>query len=178
MRARLKSRGDWDLGVFDAKTQALLAGSAAFRGNEVAEGFVTKGQRLLVQACRFAAARRRGVGVRSSPRRASRRSGRRRSSTSPRPTRADKRRLQTLGLDLTENGDADSIEVVLYGDAGRRRSCSKAKFRYTVRDRRPRQARQADRRADRRYAARAAQAGSALPSGAPTTATWPTTSSS
>ncbi|HYN50399.1 MAG TPA: hypothetical protein VES62_05690, partial [Thermoleophilaceae bacterium] len=53
LRVRLKSRGDWDLGVFDAKTKRYVAGSAAFRGNELAEGFVTKGQRLLVQACRF-----------------------------------------------------------------------------------------------------------------------------
>ena len=54
VRARLQSRGDWDVAVFDAKTKRVVAGSAAFRGNEVAEGFVRKGQRLLVQACRFA----------------------------------------------------------------------------------------------------------------------------
>ncbi len=37
------------------------------------------------------------------------------------PTRADKNRLQGLGLDLTESGDAESVEVVLVtGDAGRR----------------------------------------------------------
>ncbi len=81
VRARLQSRGDWDVAVFDAKTKRVVAGSAAFRGNEVAEGFVRKGQRLLVQACRFAghASRRAHVGL--VPRRAGRgiRSARRRS---------------------------------------------------------------------------------------------------
>jgi hypothetical protein len=81
------------------------------------------------------------------------------------PTRADKRRLQTLGLDLTESGDANSIEVLLYGLQDVQK-LQKAKFHYTVRvadlDKRV----QANRRADRRYAASVAQAGgSALPSG-------------
>ena len=53
VRARLASRGDWDVAVFDARTKRLVAASAAFRGNELAEGFVRKGERLLVQACRF-----------------------------------------------------------------------------------------------------------------------------
>ena len=38
VRARLKSRGDWDVGVFDARTKRTVAGSAGFRGNELAEG--------------------------------------------------------------------------------------------------------------------------------------------
>ena len=121
VRARLKSRGDWDVGVFDAKTKRYVAGSAGFRGNELAEGFVTKGQRLLVQACRFRGKRSSAARVGELPRPL-----RRRASAAPSqvvdvstPTRADKRRLQTLGLDLTEHGDADSIEVVLYGERGR-----------------------------------------------------------
>ena len=35
-------------------------------------------------------------------------------------TRADKERLQTLGLDLTEHGGAKSLEVVLHGRADAR----------------------------------------------------------
>src|SRR5215211_3446007 len=50
--ARLKSRGDWDIAIFGAKGR-LVAGSASFGGNELAEGFVRKGERLTVQACRF-----------------------------------------------------------------------------------------------------------------------------
>ena len=50
--ARLKSRGDWDVAIFGAKGR-LVAGSASYGGNELAEGFVRKGERLTIQACRF-----------------------------------------------------------------------------------------------------------------------------
>ena len=53
IQARLRGRGDWDLGVFDRRTRRMVAGSAGFRTNELAEGFVRRGQRLLVQACRY-----------------------------------------------------------------------------------------------------------------------------
>ena len=49
---RLSSRGDWDVAVFGRRGR-LVAGSASFGGNELAEGFVRKGERLTVQACRF-----------------------------------------------------------------------------------------------------------------------------
>ena len=53
IRARLSGQGDWDLGVFDASSGRAVAGSAGFASNELAEGFVKKGQKLQVQACRF-----------------------------------------------------------------------------------------------------------------------------
>ena len=46
-------QGDWDLGVFDFSSGRTIAGSAGFASNELAEGFVKKGQKLRVQACRF-----------------------------------------------------------------------------------------------------------------------------
>src|SRR4029450_7103878 len=49
---RLRSRGDWDLGVFGRRGHQV-AGSAAFGGNELASGFVRRGERITVQACRF-----------------------------------------------------------------------------------------------------------------------------
>src|SRR3954453_12601394 len=49
---RLSSRGDWDLGVFGRRGRAV-AGAAAFGGNELASGFVRRGERISVQACRF-----------------------------------------------------------------------------------------------------------------------------
>lgn len=165
LRVRLKSRGDWDLGVFDAKTKRYIAGSAAFRGNELAEGFVTKGQRLLVQACRFrgrSSSARVSISFLATPPVTV--NGPTQVVDVSTPTRADKDRLQRLGLDLTENGDADSLEVVLHGDqdiAVLRRS----KFRYTVRIADLARRNEANRRADRRYRARVAQTGSALPSG-------------
>jgi hypothetical protein len=53
-RARLQSAGDWDLAVFNADTGQLVGASAGLRGNELAEGFVTEGTPLRVQACRYA----------------------------------------------------------------------------------------------------------------------------
>src|SRR5688500_7929090 len=164
VRARLKGRGDWDLGVFDAKTKRRVAGSAAFRGNEVAEGFVTKGQRVLVQACRFggrASKARVAVSFLAQP--AAGASGPTQVVNVSTPTHEHKQRLQRLGLDLTEHGDSDSIEVVLYGEQDAQ-TLRKAKFRYTVRIANLAKHVRANRRADRRY--RIAQAGgSDLPSG-------------
>src|SRR5215207_4865486 len=164
VRARLQSRGDWDVAVFDAKTKRVVAGSAAFRGNEVAEGFVRKGQRLLVQACRFAGkASSAHVSVAFLGEPAGHQVGPTQVVSVSTPTRADKRRLQTLGLDLTESGDADSIEVILYGEQDAQK-LQRAKFRYSVRVADLAKRVQAQRRADRRYSA-AQAGGSALPSG-------------
>jgi Zinc carboxypeptidase len=164
VRARLSSRGDWDVAVFDAKTKRRVAGSAAFRGNELAEGFVRKGQRLLVQACRFSGrASHARVSVSFLAASGSHQVGKTQVVSVSTPTRADKRRLQTLGLDLTESGDANSIDVVLYGQQDVRK-LQRAKFRYTVRVADLAKRVRAQRRADRRYSA-AQAGGSALPSG-------------
>ena len=165
LRARLKSRGDWDLGVFDARTKRYVAGSAALRGNELAEGFVTKGQRLLVQACRFRGrADNARVSISFLAAAPATTSGPTQVVDVSTPTRADKERLQRLGLDLTEHGDADSIEVVLYGEADAA-VLRRNKFRYTVKIANLAARNEANRRADRRYRVRTAQTGSALPSG-------------
>ena len=166
LQARLKSRGDWDLAVFDAKTKRYVAGSAAFAGRELAEGFVTKGQRLIVQGCRFRgrAEHARGCPWRSSPTPARAR-GRTQVVEVSTPTRADKTRLQGLGLDLTESGDANSIDVVIAGDADARKlRAAKLRYRVKIADLGART--RANRRADRRYRIRTAGAGgSQLPSG-------------
>jgi len=164
VRARLSSRGDWDVAVFDAKTKRVVAGSAAFRGNEVAEGFVRKGQRLLVQACRFAgraSSARVSVSFLAEPK--PKQVGATQVVSVSTPTREDKRRLQRLGLDLTESGDANSIDVVLYGQADANK-LQRAKFHYTVRVADLAKRVEAQRREDRRYSA-AQAGGSALPSG-------------
>jgi Zinc carboxypeptidase len=79
------------------------------------------------------------------------------------PNNAAKNRLQRLGLDLTEHGDADSLEVVLHGadDARRLRA---AGFSYRVRIADLAAQTRRDRAADARYAAETAR--SDLPSGA------------
>ena len=78
------------------------------------------------------------------------------------PTRADRARLQSLGLDLTEHGDLDSVEVVLYGEADARR-LREAGFTYTVRINDLAALDEQNRAADERYAA--VTATSPLPSG-------------
>ena len=117
--------------MFDAKTKRYVAGSAAFAGRELAEGFVTKGQRLIVQGCRFrgrAKHARVSVAFLAVPARAR---GRTQVVEVSTPTRADKTRLQGLGLDLTESGDANSIDVVIAGDADARKLRA-AKLHYRV----------------------------------------------
>ena len=45
-------RADWDLALFDAASRRRLASSEGFGSREVAQTWVTSGQRLLVQGCR------------------------------------------------------------------------------------------------------------------------------
>jgi hypothetical protein len=128
---RLRSRGDWDVAVF-GKRGRLVAGSASFGGNELAEGFVRKGERVTVQACRFrGSARSARLGIHFT-RLAKRPRGAVQVVDVITRRRADRDRLQTLGLDLTEHGDANSVEVVLHGSADAQK-LRRAGFRYSVR---------------------------------------------
>ncbi|WP_078963380.1 M14 family zinc carboxypeptidase [Streptomyces durhamensis] len=57
LRARLTPRGDatgdWDLAVFDKAGGTLVDASSGPHSRELAEGTVTRGQRLVVQGCRY-----------------------------------------------------------------------------------------------------------------------------
>ncbi|MGL5829029.1 MAG: M14 family zinc carboxypeptidase, partial [Angustibacter sp.] len=174
----LAGQGDWDLAVYDGRTGAVVAGSAGFSSNELAEGYVTAGQSLIMQACRF-----RGPAtsvtlsveffatakpVADSPlsdlggaptTKAAQPVQVVRVAT---PTRADKRRLQGLGLDLTEHGDAKSLEVVL-STAADAETLKRANFTYTVKIADLAAKSAANRRADATYAAKTKY--SQLPSG-------------
>ncbi len=163
VRARLSGRGDWDVGVFDAKTGRSVAGSAAFAANELAEGFVTKGQQLVVQSCRYdgdAASAKTTVDVAGA--RGGAQQGKTQIVEVATRTREAKERLQGLGLDLTEHGDADSLEVVLHGDADAA-TLRGAGFTYDVRIADLEAHTAANRAADARYAAQVQE--SELPSG-------------
>jgi hypothetical protein len=128
---RLRSRGDWDLGVFGRRGHQV-AGSAAFGGNELASGFVRRGERITVQACRFrGGARSARVSIRFV-RIPKRKPGRISIVDVMVPKQTDRERLQGLGLDLSEHADGNSVEVVLHG-AGDARVLRRAGFRYTVR---------------------------------------------
>jgi hypothetical protein len=159
---RLRSSGDWDVAVFGAKRR-LVAASAAYAGNELAEGFVRKGERLIVQACRYRGdAATAEVSVRFAAIANKKRAGRVQVVDVITRQRADKQRLQSLGLDLTEHGDANSVEVVLHG---RRdvRTLRRAGFLYRVRIADLAARLRSNQAKDRRFARAAAV--SALPSG-------------
>ena len=159
---QLKSAGDWDVAVFGAEHR-LVAAAAGFAGNELAEGFVRKDERLIVRACRYRGdAATADVSVRFTA--IEQKSTADKVQVVDVRTRqpADKQRLQALGLDLTEHGDANSVEVVLHGNRDAR-ALRSAGFRYRVRiaDLGARTRRNTAR--DRRFAR--ASAVSALPSG-------------
>ena len=171
VQARLSGRGDWDVGVFDARTKRYVAGSSAFGANELAEGFVRKGQKLLVQACRY---RGDGASARVSVRfdalpsmtgtaRATGAADKVQVVSVKVADTAAKNRLQRLGLDLTEHGKDGELEVVTYGDGDRGKlRAAGFKFDVEIADLQARSA--ANRGKDRRFAAEVAQTD--LPSGA------------
>ncbi|MDQ2585183.1 M14 family zinc carboxypeptidase [Saccharothrix yanglingensis] len=158
--------GDWDVAVFDEADGAVVAASAALRSRELAESFVTKGQRLVVQACRYAGpARTATLGVdflaltpRGTPTTVERAEVVRVET----PRQEDKDALLGLDLDLTEKGDATGVEVVLAGDADRATLRDSGLKHTTVDPDLSRTARDAAAR-DRAYAARGRASG--LPSG-------------
>ena len=152
IQARLSGGGDWDVGVFDANSGRFVAGSAAFGSTELAEGFVKQGQKLRVQACRFrgsAASAELSIGYVKI---AEKTTGKVQIVDVDTTSRKDKRRLQSLGLDLTEHGDANSVEVVLHGqkDESTLRS---AGFTFDVRVADLEAQSKADRAADSKFAA-------------------------
>jgi Zinc carboxypeptidase len=163
VRVRLTGGGDWDVAVFDQATGRAVAGSSGFRSDELAEGFVTKGQKLVVQGCRYAGDAKTVnygigfVGVSTTPVAGTTQVVQVRTAD-----RAAKRRLQALDLDLTEAATATTMEVVLHGQADVDK-VRKAGFTYTVKipDLRKRIAE--NRAADATFAKKAAP--SKLPSG-------------
>ncbi|HYI35353.1 MAG TPA: M14 family zinc carboxypeptidase [Thermoleophilaceae bacterium] len=162
--ATLKAaRGDWDLAVFDARTRELVAGSANFGADERAQGFSTGPQSLIVQACRRSgSARTARIAVSSTALQAP--------STPVTlslvrvliPNRERRAELTRLGLDLTEHGGRNYVEVVLHGAADAKR-LREAKFQYVVQTRDLYAQALRDRRAEKRQSRRAVAA--ALPSG-------------
>ena len=114
--ARLNAaRGDWDVAIFDADSGRVVAGSAYSGSDEVASGFATSGERLVVQACRLAgdsATARVSVASMAIDITNVEKSSLVRVST---PTAARERELVNLGLDVTEHGGPGYLEVVLHG---------------------------------------------------------------
>jgi hypothetical protein len=167
LRATIGARGDWDLAVFDARSGRLVAAGAAPAGPELAEGFVARGEQLVLQACRRAGAgtqaRLRAATIALAPQAAG---AAEQVVTVAAPTPAARSRVQELGLDPAEGGNRNGVDVVLHGaqDAA---TLARAGFTWTVKA--PDLRRQAAQNAvaDARFASRAhtRAAGTAVPSG-------------
>ncbi|MGH2955241.1 MAG: M14 family zinc carboxypeptidase [Solirubrobacterales bacterium] len=160
--ARLEAdSGDWDLAVIDAASGRTVAGSAARGPDELAEGFVTAGQELIVQACRRSGSdptARLDVGF--TPVRGS--------AETPQlvkvhtPDAASEARLLSLGLDLTEHGGPGYVSAVLHRAADAA-ALHRAGLSYEVQVADLTALGVRERRADRRFARRVET--SRLPSG-------------
>ncbi len=130
LTARLRAAsGDWDLTVL--RPNGDVAAASAYRGaREVASGFVRRGERLTVRACR-----RSGTARTARVRVAVQRSdGLRRRITAvrvPVPTGAARGRLERMGFDVAEHGGAARVTVLLKG-ARERRRLRAAGFSYSV----------------------------------------------
>jgi hypothetical protein len=162
LRTSLTGSGDWDVAVFDRTDGRLVASSAGFGGVELASGFVRRGQSLHVQACRLpggSATARLMTNLQEL--------GEKSEDTLSvvevtTVDRAAKKKLQGLGLDLTEHGTADSVEVVLHGKADAEK-LKDAGFEYTVEIADLAAKSEQNRAADEAYAATTTRSG--LPSG-------------
>jgi hypothetical protein len=131
LRSRLTSAGDWDVAVFDRSDGSLVASSAGFGGQEVASGFVRRGQSLLVQACRLPGGAAKAM-LRTTVEAVGAGNGETLSVVEVQtPDRKAKKRLQELGLDLTEHGTDTTVEVILHGQDDVR-TLEDAGFAYTT----------------------------------------------
>ena len=116
IEARLDGEsGDWDLAVFDAESGDTVAGSAAAGPDELAQGFVSDGQDLIVQACRrsgdsgSAALSVNLVALEPVEERLS-------LVNVDAPAPSDPTELQALGFDLTEHAGPGYVQIVATPD--------------------------------------------------------------
>jgi hypothetical protein len=107
---------DWDLAVLDRATDRVIAASAQRGSSELAEGFVLGDTDAIIQACRRSGTGGAQLSVESIGIDASDDLGPVQLVRVFTPTRGDKERLQSLGLDLTEHGGDGFLSVVAYGN--------------------------------------------------------------
>jgi hypothetical protein len=118
LTARLSgARGNWNLAVFDAGSGHRIASSSFARGDEVATGFTIGGGPLVVQACRLSGGDETAelsVAIRELETEGAQPKQLVRVAT---PTEVEKNALVATGLDLTEHGGPDYLDVVLHSPA-------------------------------------------------------------
>jgi hypothetical protein len=129
------TEGDWDVAVFDAAGK-VLAADASPDAQEVASGFALKGGLVHVQACRRSGD---AASVPATLEHSAIAPGAATAAKAAKPqlidvitpTKEQKRRLLSLGLDMTEHGGDESLGVVAHG-AGDKAALRKAGLRWTV----------------------------------------------
>src|SRR4051794_16127339 len=158
------TRGDWDLTLLDAQSRRVLATSNAFGSREVAQSFVTAGQRIAVKGCRVSGSDSTFpvsiVFADAQLPKLTRQSLVRVQTANP----GILRRLDSLGFDVTENVQSGHADVVAPSPAklSLLRKLS-VPFKVRTLDLGKYDAR--TRAADAAYAQRVGAAGSPLPSG-------------
>src|SRR3954471_30507 len=115
-----RRRADWDIALFDRGTRRLVAASADFGSNDVASGLVTRGEGLLVQACRRSGAGKVQLDVDFTAVGAQKRAKPSLVRVST-PNRARRQELAGLGLDLSEHVGPGFTDVVLHSASDRRK---------------------------------------------------------
>ncbi|MDX6588477.1 MAG: hypothetical protein QOI31_2950 [Solirubrobacterales bacterium] len=116
VQATLEGDGNWDLAVYEADTGRLVTASSFAGGDEIAEGFTTGTDDLIVQACRRSgddATAELNVETNELTEESPRMQIVRVST----PDEAMKGELVSLGMDLIESGGPGYIDVVLANPA-------------------------------------------------------------
>ena len=113
---------DWDLAIVDKRTGKNLTGSAATDAQEMAYWAVSKGRRLVVQACRRSGATSAKLNLQFT------KVGFRKMARELKgqkvmlvriklESKADGERMRRLGLDLADHGSAAHHDALVYGSA-------------------------------------------------------------
>lgn len=135
VRLRGPARADWDLALVDRASGRTLNGSAGLRARELADSRVAAGQRVVVQACRRAGTGRRARVTVRFVRVDFKQRGEGYTTSVVRVaagTKADRERLEALGLDTTDHAGLDGQDVILHSAADER-ALRDAGFEFDVR---------------------------------------------
>src|SRR3712207_4356728 len=121
-------KADWDLALFDRDSRRLLASSQAFSASELAQIWVTAGQRIVVQGCRRSGS---GRAARASVQLVDlkRSAGGTPQLLSVETDNAGLARLERLGVDVTHQIHDGHADVIVSG-AKQKRLLSEAGFTF------------------------------------------------
>jgi hypothetical protein len=129
---RTSGGGDYDVAAIGERSGRVAAAAAGPGGDELAQGFVAKGERLRLQLCHFGGPAS-AVRVQASTQAIAKPNlrGKVQVVRVAAPTLAERNRLLALGFDPAEGADGGHIDLVLYGDEDARK-LSRAGFRWQV----------------------------------------------